>query len=132
MPELKKNSHSKRAVSLISARAGDMIEVVAYLARNQGKLCRTALIGEEMGVDRKTLDESLRYLVRAGIVESSRGKYGGYRLRVKPESLTLYDIVEITDSATGCSMSRVAFGRWRYAKEGIRTALQIVTIADII
>lgn len=121
-----------KPASMISARAGDMIEVVAYLAEREGAFCRTSEIASAMGLERKTICETLRHLVAAGIVESRRGKEGGYRLCVSAQSLTLWDLVESVGTAIGCGIGQEQFGRWRRAKEGMRAALKQVTVAQMI
>lgn len=122
----------ERAGALISAKAGDMIEAAAYLAAHEGEVCQAGRIAEDMGVGRKPMCEALGCLVQAGVVESVRGRRGGYRLKVAAEKLTLGDIVEIADADVGMNADRGKFRRWRRTRDGMRRALGKISVAEIL
>ena len=50
-------------------------------------------IAERQGIPKQYLDQLMLILRKAGIVESSRGRQGGYQLARPPKEITLYDIV---------------------------------------
>ena len=50
-----------------------------------------AQIAEREGISAEYAGKLLGVLVRAGLVESERGRYGGYRLRRPPEEITVAD-----------------------------------------
>lgn len=53
-----------------------------------------AVLAEALGIPRNYLSKTLSQLVRAGVLESVRGKHGGFRLAQLAANLTLYDVVE--------------------------------------
>ncbi len=50
-------------------------------------------ISKSMFIPKAFLAKIMQKLVRAGIVESIRGVKGGYRLKKKPENITLFDVI---------------------------------------
>ena len=51
-------------------------------------------IAERMAIPDRFLPQVLGDLARAGLVESTSGKFGGYRLRRDPAELTLLELIE--------------------------------------
>jgi Rrf2 family protein len=58
---------------------------------------QVSLIANEQNIPRKFLESIMSELRQAGLVESLRGKHGGYRLTREPEAITFGDIMRITD-----------------------------------
>ena len=54
-------------------------------------------VAERQGISRKYLEQIMSLLVRAGFVESQRGKNGGYRLARPAEDYTLGEILRKTE-----------------------------------
>lgn len=54
-------------------------------------------ISRRCGVPRKYLETIMADLRRGGLVESSRGKTGGYRARKDPSTIVLADILELME-----------------------------------
>jgi Rrf2 family protein len=54
-------------------------------------------IGEELGIPSPFLAKILQTLVSEGILESQRGRNGGFRLGRPPEKLSLFEITEPFD-----------------------------------
>lgn len=59
-------------------------------------------LSEFHGVPRDYLAKHLQSMSRAGIVQTSRGPGGGYRLARTPDKITLLDIVEAIDGKDPC------------------------------
>ncbi len=88
------------------------------------------------------LSKVMQKLVSAGMVNSRRGRNGGFSLAVDPEDLRLIDVwlaIEGTFQSgscpykkTGCSLSRCIFGSINAeASELIREYLSETTLADL-
>jgi Rrf2 family protein len=56
-------------------------------------------LAEMHGVPVAYLQKHLQSLSRAGVLESARGKGGGYRLARSPSAITLWDIVSAVEGA---------------------------------
>ncbi len=90
-----------------------------------------------------TVAKLLKTLVRSGLVESTRGAHGGYRLARAPETITVAQIVgalegpiAITACAqhgSGCSIEGSCTSRsnWRLIDSAVRQALEAVTLAQM-
>lgn len=90
-----------------------------------------------------TVAKLLKVLVKGGLVESTRGAHGGYRLARPPEQITIADVVRalegpiaITDCAAhggGCSIEGSCASRanWRLIDNALRRALESVTLAQM-
>ena len=55
------------------------------------------VIAKRQGMPLRVLEHVLTSLKRAGLIESTRGAHGGYRLRKSPAELSLAQIVEALD-----------------------------------
>ncbi len=64
-------------------------------AANPGRQISAADIAAEYGVSTHHLAKVLRELVRAGLIESTRGVGGGYRFGGNAKRLTLMDVIEL-------------------------------------
>ena len=64
------------------------------LAKAPDETLATGTIAERFHVSVHHLSKVLQQLVRAGLVETTRGAAGGYSLARDPNKITLYDVVE--------------------------------------
>lgn len=62
-----------------------------------GRYLSTKVLAEFHGVPKEYLSKALQYLSQEGIVESTLGPSGGYRLARKPKDITFLDIVEAVE-----------------------------------
>lgn len=116
----------------------------------QGKGFSTHVLADFFEVPNAYLAKQMQLLRRAGIVESVRGKGGGYRLARSPDAITLLDIVKAIEGPSlafrcteirqngPCGLKRSdckrpceiasAFGQ---AEQAYREALKAKTLAHI-
>lgn len=90
-----------------------------------------------------TVAKLLKLLVKGGLVVSTRGTHGGYRLARGAETITVADVVSalegpiaITACAQhggGCTIEGSCTSRsnWRFIDEAVRQALSAVTLAQM-
>ena len=83
-------------------------------------------------------------LARAGLVTSTRGTYGGYRLARPPHAISAADVIDALEgpvSITECSSSQSQCehegicsvgGTWQRINVAIRNALDEVTLVDLL
>jgi len=90
------------------------IRLVASLAASGGQLT-TRELAEREGLPEATVSKVVLRLRRAGLVEASRGRRGGYTLARPPAEITLLEVIEtiegpvavdecVTDYAGECLM----------------------------
>jgi Rrf2 family protein len=62
-----------------------------------GRYLATKALAEFHGVPKEYLSKALQALSQAGVVESTLGPSGGYRLARAPETITFLDVVEAVE-----------------------------------
>lgn len=102
-------------------------------------------LARETGVPQPTVSKILKQLAREGILESTRGARGGYRLARRPESVTVADVIAALEGPIGmtecgngpdhgdCELSSrcTVRGNWQRINEVIADALSSITLADM-
>ena len=73
------------------------LRVLMYLALDRTRLATVAEIAAAYGISGNHLMKVVHRLVRAGVVESVRGKGGGVRLARAPEDIRLGEIVRASE-----------------------------------
>jgi Rrf2 family transcriptional regulator, cysteine metabolism repressor len=118
------------------------VRMVVTLAQ-KGEVMSTAGLAKEMGVSPLYLRQLAPVLERAGIIEGFRGARGGYRLKVRPEEITLFEIIQAFDedfslldcikSAHSCARSPDCTTRylWKDLSDMLRTRLQAMTLKEL-
>jgi Rrf2 family protein len=103
-----------------------------------------SLIAKEQGISLKYLEQLIRPLKRAGIVESFRGVSGGYRLSRPPSDIRVGEIiraleepmnpVECLDDSGLCERSTQCQARniWIYLSDAIQRTLDGITLENIL
>ncbi|MBU1042587.1 MAG: Rrf2 family transcriptional regulator [Proteobacteria bacterium] len=84
----------------LSAKARYAVRILLDLATYQGQgPVRTADISEHTGVSVRFIEQILKPLKKAKLVESTRGASGGYVLSAKPEDISLAAIIRIIEGS---------------------------------
>lgn len=103
-----------------------------------------ARLATVLGIPQNYLSKTLHQLARAGILESTRGKLGGFRLARPADRIPLLDVVELFDDVTGkrtCLMGRAtcsdhnacaAHARWKHVSEQIADFFRDTTVGDLV
>ena len=130
---------------LISTKGRYALRVMIDLAEHRsGEFISLKEIAQRQEISEKYLESIIRILVKAKVVESLRGKGGGYRLRKAPEQYTVDSILRLTEeslapvtclesNAEACSRSGGCrtLALWQGLDKVIREYLESVTIADL-
>jgi Rrf2 family protein len=99
---------------MLSSRAKYALRACVHLARQRDteKWILTSEIAEAEDLPRKFLEAILVELRDNGILESRRGRYGGYRLTRKPERIAASELIRIVDGplALAPCASKTQFG----------------------
>src|SRR5580704_17373033 len=117
--------------------------VLASLAHEPTSARAAGDIADRTRLSRPTVSKVLKGLQRAGMVISSRGAQGGYRLARAPEQITAAQILDVFEgpiAITECSSAssqcgiehqcRVG-GAWQRINAAIRRALEDVTLQQL-
>lgn len=73
------------------------IRILMYCAANDGQLSRIAEIASAYSVSELFLFKILQPLVENGLVATVRGRNGGVKLGRPADSITLFDVVRVTE-----------------------------------
>jgi Rrf2 family protein len=82
---------------MLSQRGRYAMKAMINLARNGPGSRQVALISADEAIPRKFLEAIMADLRRANLVESTRGKLGGYRLARPADLITFGEIIRVTD-----------------------------------
>ena len=121
------------------------LRAVLHLARQpDDQLARVADVAAALDIPRNYLSKILHLLAHAGILASTRGKMGGFRLAVEPREITLLDIVrefEDVNERRQCLLGRavcsdrspcLAHGKWKATSEAVTAFFRDTTILDLL
>ena len=85
---------------LISTKGRYALRVMIDLAEHQTEeFISLKGIAERQEISEKYLESIIRMLVKARVLDSLRGKGGGYRLRKAPEQYTVDSILRLTEES---------------------------------
>ena len=130
----------------ISTRGRYALRMMLDLAENQGSgVVALKDIAQRQDISKKYLEQIIPVLNRAGLLQTSRGFQGGYRLAYPPEKYTVGDILRITEGSlapVACldtdpaecprSASCVTLPLWRGLERVINEYLDGITLRDIL
>lgn len=117
--------------------------VMCSLARTPDQQRNAAELAEETRIAAPTVRKLLKRLTHGGLVESSRGAHGGYRLARAPRDISMADVIGVLEGPIGltecarhagqcgiesdCSLR----GNWQIINRAIREALADVSLAEM-
>ena len=127
-------------------RAGEYaVRCVLYMAgREKNQIISRKEISKDMDIPDQFLGKIAQQLARAGFLEIIQGAKGGYRLLMKPEKITLLDVVEavageifLNDclmNPASCSRSRACAVNavWEKARKQLRATLREATFDKLL
>ncbi|MGQ0479936.1 MAG: RrF2 family transcriptional regulator [Pseudonocardia sp.] len=129
----------------ISARADYALRALCVLARApEGCAVKADDIAAAQHIPRTFLDSILVELRRAGIIESRRGPDGGHRLARPADSVTLADVVRVTDGPLalirGQRPENLAYQGaarhlqdvWVAVRASLRAILELTTLEQVV
>ena len=126
----------------ISARTEYACIAVLELAMNTARDLPIPLrdIAEKHGIPARFLVQILLQLKSAGVVNSIRGANGGYLLAMKPEEISLGDVMAVVEGKS-CTItsnasletpvSRALIDAWQHINDLQQAELEAVTIGEL-
>jgi Rrf2 family protein len=82
---------------MLSQRARYALKAMMSLARSEPASRQVSAIAADENIPRKFLEGIMSELRRAGLVDSARGKTGGYRLARPADLISFGEIIRLTD-----------------------------------
>ena len=129
----------------VTSRGRYALRVMLDLAQHRGEgVISLKTVAERQGISQKYLESIVCSLRRAGLVESARGKEGGYTLAREPADCSVGEILSCTedslapiacirDGTAECSRAGVCptLPMWQELDELTRRYLESVTLRDL-
>ncbi len=118
--------------------------VLAHLSGDPAAVRSAADVSAATGIAVPTVSKLLKSLARAGLVTSTRGAHGGYKLSRAPTDISAADVIDALEgpvSITECSASDsncdyesvCSVGNsWQRINVAIRKALEEVSLIDLL
>lgn len=118
--------------------------VLAHLAGDPATVRSAADVATATGIGVPTVSKLLKSLARAGLVTSTRGANGGYKLAYGPRDISAADVIDALEgpvSITECSASDSncdyesicnVGSSWQRINVAIRRALEEVSLIDLL
>lgn len=130
---------------LVSTKGRYALRVMIDLAEHQtDKFIPLKVIAQRQEISEKYLENIIKLLVKAKVLNGLRGKGGGYRLTKTPDQYTVGDILRLTEESlapVSCLEERAAacarmsecrtLPLWQGLNRVINDYLDQVTIADL-
>ena len=130
----------------ISTRGRYALRLMVDIALSEGDSpVRIKDIARRQELSEKYLEQIVSVLNKAGLVQSSRGPLGGYRLARAPEDYTAGEIVSSIEGAFApvaclatetneCPRRRkcASLLLWQKLNDAIRSVMESVTLADLV
>ena len=127
-------------------RAGEYaVRCILHMSgREKNQIISRKEISKDMDIPGQFLGKIAQQLARAGFLEIVQGAKGGYRLLMKPEKITLLDVVESVSGEiflNDCIMHPDSCGRntacaanavWERARAQLRTTLREATFDKLL
>ena len=127
----------------LTSRSRYALKIMLDLShRREEPLVRRQEIVARQGIPSKYLDQILIRLRRSGLVESVRGRTGGYRIGRDIEQISIWEVfravedgiypVECVDEHHGCEFmqSCTAVEPWQVIFATLRSCLESMTLSD--
>jgi FeS assembly SUF system regulator len=118
--------------------------VLAHLAHDEAELASASEVAAATGLGPPTVSKLLKSLGKAGLVTSTRGSQGGYRLARDAREISAADVIDALEgpvSITECSATDshcdyesvcTVGGAWQRINVAIRRSLNEVSLADLL
>jgi Rrf2 family protein len=125
----------------ITQRADLAVRALVVLGRSPARL-KSGELSTALGTTPGFMPQVMAPLVRAGWVRSEPGPTGGYQLVVRPDAVSVLDVIEAVDGPTDdgrcvvadqpCSLRQpcALHTAWVRAREELIGALQTTTVAE--
>ena len=118
--------------------------LMSHIARKPERVCTAVSLSENAHLPIPTVSKLLAKLVRAGLLQSIRGRDGGYLLALEPKDITVEGIITAVDGpialtvclesgGVACDLEGVCPSQpnWRRINDALRQALADVSLRDI-
>lgn len=121
------------------------VVILAAMSGREGALVSASALAEETTLPEPTVSKVLKLLAKGGIIASVRGASGGYVLKGRASEIRISAVIAamegpialtacVSGSTDNCAIEKFCLlqGRWNVVNSAIKTALDQVTLADML
>ena len=118
--------------------------LMSHIARRPDRVCTAVCLSENARLPIPTVSKLLAKLARAGLLQSIRGRDGGYLLALEPKDITVEGIITAVDGPIALTVCLESGGgmcdlegvcpsqpNWRRINDALRQVLSDVSLSDI-
>lgn len=128
----------------VSTKGRYAVRIMAELAQHPDEYISVAELATRQDISAKYIEKILALLLKAKLIDSTRGAQGGYKLNKQPEQYTIAEILKNTDdlpklvpclnSSTPCPRMSycTSISCWEKLTQLITDYLSNVTLAELI
>ncbi len=127
----------------ISTKGRNAVRIMVEIARNKEEFISVADLSKKLGITIKYLEQIINKLAKSGLLESSRGKAGGYKLVKPAKEYSIGEILEVSGDSPRlanclnhkeCPMAENCdtMGVWVTLTNVINDFLKSVSLQDLI
>ncbi|HAZ14535.1 MAG: hypothetical protein A2X86_15500 [Bdellovibrionales bacterium GWA2_49_15] len=129
---------------MISRTGLHALKALALLSElPEGEYAGAAAIAKEIGAPQNYLGKLLQTLSHVGLVESQKGKGGGFRMAKNAGKTSLYDVIEPIEQVSrwgGCFLGRnkcsstspcALHTKWKFTRDTYLNFLKTTTLSEI-
>jgi Rrf2 family protein len=129
---------------MLSQTAEYALRAVLYVAQHGDRLVQAGEMAQALRIPRNYLSKIVHALAREGVLESTRGKSGGFRLAHTPDRVTVAQVVapfDRLDEVRHCLLGRAqcsdrnacaAHRRWKDVAERVAAFFRETTVAELL
>lgn len=129
---------------MLSQTAEYALRAVLYVAQHGDRLVQAGEMAQALRIPRNYLSKIVHALAREGVLESTRGKSGGFRLAQAPNRLYVVQVVSPFDrlgDVRRCLLGRpqcsdrtacAAHTRWKEVAERVAEFFRETTVAELL
>jgi Rrf2 family transcriptional regulator, iron-sulfur cluster assembly transcription factor len=134
-----------RKMNMLSDTAEYAVRATLYIAQNdREQLVQVDRVASTLGVPRNYLSKILHTLAKQGVLNSTRGPHGGFRLAMDPDTLSLARVIEPFDPrppGRTCLLGRSecsdlnpcpAHERWKGIGDRVSTFFRNTSVGDLL
>lgn len=128
----------------LSRLADYAVLIMSHMAREPKKVHAAAIMSDNTRLPVPTVSKILASMARVGLLESIRGRDGGYRLAFPPGDISVEQIISAVDGpialtvcleshGVSCELEDVCLSQpnWRRINDALRYALAGVSLSEI-
>jgi Rrf2 family transcriptional regulator, cysteine metabolism repressor len=120
-----------RAMISVTSKSRYAVVAMAELARSaDDRPVPIAAVAERRGMPVQFLEQLFSTLRRSGLLDSHRGKRGGYTLARPADEITVLEVVQALDGRLG-EEGKEAGGIWAEGVDALRDVFSRTTIGDV-